>query len=194
MLLSTSPSAQLTQIASNTPSDHFYIDWRWRVRHLWGSSCWSFSQAQQSLQPRPHSILLKARHSLLIKLTRFQIYIVTFQTATLPQRNPALKMRCRTSVGVFLLLFLTSTALVAASPSVYLVKGWFGGEGIYEERSDPRLHYKRTVQPNSDGENILSYFLYTEPDHPDTWTLGRNDFDFFLKFIKPRSPLFIWIR
>ena len=67
-------------------------------------------------------------------------------------------MKGQTSVGVFLLIFLTSTAIVAASPSAYLVRGEFTG-GIFEERSDPRLHYKRTGLPA---------FLYREPDHSDT--------------------------
>ena len=83
-------------------------------------------------------------------------------------------MKGLTSVGVFLLLFLTSTALVAASPSIYLVKSLTYFNGIYEERSDPRLHYKQIGEPDEYGDYR---FLYTEPDHPDTWTfVSGTDF------------------
>ena len=72
-------------------------------------------------------------------------------------------MKGLTSMGMFLLIFLMSTAFVTSSSSVYVVEGLieehYGFGGIYEEISDPRLHYKRTGLPA---------FLYREPDHPDT--------------------------
>ena len=78
-------------------------------------------------------------------------------------------MKGLASVGVFLLLFLTSTTLVAASPSVYLVES-VGFGGIYEEISNPRLHYKEIAQ-----RHYYYYeFLYTEPHHPETWTFGSG--------------------
>ena len=63
-------------------------------------------------------------------------------------------------MGVFLLLFLTSTTLVAASPSVYLVES-VGFDGIYEERSNPRLHYKEianviTITTNSSTQSLTT--------------------------------------
>ena len=75
-------------------------------------------------------------------------------------------------MGVFLLLFLMSTALVADLPSVYVVEVWEGFDGIYEEEKYPRLHFKRIGQPDSDGDYS---FLYREPDHPDTWTFGYGE-------------------
>ena len=71
-------------------------------------------------------------------------------------------MKGLTSMGVFLLIFLMSTGLVASSSSVYVVEGWPVG-GIYEERSDPRLHYKRSGLPT---------FLYREPAG---WGLGGGE-------------------
>ena len=58
-----------------------------------------------------------------------------------------------------MLIFLTSTALVAASPSLYLVEGNYF-DGIYEEISDPRLHYKRIGEPGKYGDYR---FLCTVP-------------------------------
>ena len=86
-----------------------------------------------------------------------------------------------TSVGVFLLLFLVSTALVAASPLVYVVQGYWQFDGIYEETNDTKLIYKRVSQLNINNSAFLNSdpdhpdswtFLYSEPDHPDTWTFG----------------------
>ena len=85
------------------------------------------------------------------------------------------------SVGVFLLIFLISTALIAALPPVYFVEGELSFDddglsnfgGIYEERSNPRLHYKEIAQPHY----YYYEFLYTEPDQPDTWTfVSGTDF------------------
>ena len=75
------------------------------------------------------------------------------------------------SVGVFLLLFLTSTALSAMLPSLYIAEDhenvlYDRRPKIYEKRSHPRLHYKTLTRPYR--------FLYQEPDHPDTWTIGEG--------------------
>ena len=79
-------------------------------------------------------------------------------------------MKVVTSVGVFLLIFLTSTTLVESSPSVYLVESLsYSWQGIYKEISDPELHYKRIGEPDSSGDYS---FLYREPDHNNTWTFG----------------------
>ena len=87
-----------------------------------------------------------------------------------------MKTKGLTSMGVFLLLFLLSIALAASLPSVYVVEEsdggwWFDYDGIYEERSNPKLHYKRIGGPGRDGDYR---FLYTEPDHPDTWSFGKG--------------------
>ena len=79
-------------------------------------------------------------------------------------------MKLVTSMGVFLLLFLANKAPVAASPSVYVVEGYYDFyAGIYGEKNDPLLHYKLIGQPDSYGHNC---FLYREPAHPDTWSFG----------------------
>ena len=95
-------------------------------------------------------------------------------------------MKSLTYVGVFLLIFLVSTALVAASPSVYFVEDiryesadpgsdiqliLFGG--IYEEKSDPRLHYKKIGVPYRWFGHC---FLYRDPNHWNIWTLGLGNF------------------
>jgi len=72
-------------------------------------------------------------------------------------------------VGVFLLIFLVRTALVAASPSGYLVEVPSGFGGIYEEKSDPRLHYKKIGEPDRQNRH---FFLYKDLNHSNTWTLG----------------------
>ena len=81
-------------------------------------------------------------------------------------------MKGITSVGVFLLIFLVSTPLVAALPSVYLVEIEDDYEhyydGIYEERSNPTLHYKQTY-PDQD------FILYRDANHNDTWTFGLGE-------------------
>ena len=93
---------------------------------------------------------------------------------------PTLKMKGLTSLGVLLLLFLGNTTQVAASPSVFVVDGIH----IYEERSDPRLHYE-LITPLPSWPNLRANFLYTEIDHPDTWTLGNGD---DLSTVKPSYP------
>ena len=48
-----------------------------------------------------------------------------------------------TNKSVVLLLFLVKAAL--ATPSIYVVTGTGGGlyDGVYEEKREPELHYKK---------------------------------------------------
>ena len=68
-----------------------------------------------------------------------------------------------------MLLFLMKTAL--AAPSVYVVSESLYGEydGVYEEKREPELHYKKL------GEADKYYghsFLYTDSRRPQTWIIG----------------------
>ena len=59
---------------------------------------------------------------------------------------------------------------VAPASSVYVVDGV-----VFEERSDPRLHYRRiNLPPEGYNWRYTCDFLYTELDHLDTWILGRG--------------------
>ena len=93
-----------------------------------------------------------------------------------------------TNMGVVLLLFLLKAAL--ATPSLYVVTLSRSllvlpvcGEtvfydhdldstlGIYEEKREPELHYKKVGEPDSSGNYR---FLYTDSRHPQTWILGKG--------------------
>ena len=69
-----------------------------------------------------------------------------------------------------LLLFLGSVASVV--PSLHVVTGYdpvfFG---IYEERREPELHFKRLGEAGQDGDYR---FLYTDSRRPNTWILGSG--------------------
>ena len=65
------------------------------------------------------------------------------------------------------LFLMKATCASCASPSVYLVNGAAGG--VYEEKREPELHYKRI---GSDGHYR---FLYTDSRRPQTWILGHGE-------------------
>ena len=65
-----------------------------------------------------------------------------------------------------LLLFLRSVASVV--PSLHVVTGTSSYNGVYEERSEPEIHFKSLV-PSSWGRYR---FLYTDNRRPNTWILG----------------------
>ena len=69
--------------------------------------------------------------------------------------------------SLVLLLFLVKAAL--ATPFLYVVNGtgWF--DGVYEEKMEPELHYKRLGEADYDGNYK---FLYTDSRRPQTWILG----------------------
>ena len=71
------------------------------------------------------------------------------------------------------LLFLMQAASV--TPSIYIVMSSrhglvYGVDGVYEEKTEPELHYQKL------GEEASNYywFLYTDSRRPQTWIIGRG--------------------
>ena len=84
---------------------------------------------------------------------------------------------------VLLLLFPMKAAL--ATSSVYVVTGissFF--DGIYEEKREPELHYKKVGEADSGGNYD---FLYTDSRRPQTWILGEGK-TFSATWAKVRAP------
>ena len=73
--------------------------------------------------------------------------------------------------SVILLLFLMKTAL--AAPSVYVVSESLYGEydGVYEEKREPELHYKKLGEADKYYGGHFS-FIYTDSRRPQTWIIG----------------------
>ena len=72
-----------------------------------------------------------------------------------------------------LLLLSVVTAVLGKSP-VYVVTGGFKGnyDGLYEERRQPVLHYKKMGKPDQNGK---LWFLYTDKSFPPTWMIGQGN-------------------
>ena len=73
-------------------------------------------------------------------------------------------------LAVFL-LFLGSVASVV--PSLHVVTGTNSYNGVYQERREPELHFKRLGEADQYGDP--GDFLYTDNRRPNTWILGRGD-------------------
>ena len=74
-------------------------------------------------------------------------------------------------MSVILLLFLVKTTVSTTSVYVVTVTSSFGG--VYEEKRDSELHYKRIGEANNRGSfGANSFFLYTDSHRPQTWILG----------------------
>ena len=73
--------------------------------------------------------------------------------------------------SVILLLFLMKTAL--AAPSVYVVSESLYGEydGVYEEKREPELHYKKLGEADKYYGGHFK-FIYTDSRRPQTWIIG----------------------
>ena len=89
-----------------------------------------------------------------------------------------------------LLLFLMRAA--CATPSIYVVTGigytWGVYEGVYEEKREPELHYKKLDEVSSGRVNQF-WFLYTDSLPPQSlsqiWIIGRG---------KTLSTAWAWFR
>ena len=74
----------------------------------------------------------------------------------------------RLSLAV-LLLFLGSATTVV--PSLHVVTGPSSSfNGVYQERREPQLHFKRLGEAAWCGD----IFLYTDNRRPNTWILGQG--------------------
>ena len=73
-----------------------------------------------------------------------------------------------------LLLLSGVTGLLGKSPVHYVVTGGFKGnyDGLYEERRQPVLHYKKMGKPDQNGK---LWFLYTDKSFPPTWIIGQGN-------------------
>jgi len=75
--------------------------------------------------------------------------------------------------GLALLLFLVKAGSAAPAPSHYKVTGaGLVYSGVYEERREPELYYKKL----GDGwdDRLGHRFLYKGSQHGDTWIIGRG--------------------
>ena len=72
---------------------------------------------------------------------------------------------------VVLLLFLIRAAFT--TPSIYFVSHYSSDSyiytGVYEEKREPELHYKKLGEPDWRGDY---WFLYTDSRRPQTWIIG----------------------
>ena len=73
-----------------------------------------------------------------------------------------------------LLLLLSSVAASLGKSPVYVVTGGFKGnyDGLYEERRQPVLHYKKLGKPDQNGK---LWFLYPGKSFPPTWMIGQGN-------------------
>ena len=84
--------------------------------------------------------------------------------------------------SVVLLLFLVKVALADHSVYVVDIDGTYSYDGVYEEKMEPELHYKRIGGATYLGDNYHFFytdifhgryhFLYTDSRRPQTWILG----------------------
>ena len=76
--------------------------------------------------------------------------------------------------GLALLLFLVKAGSAASAPSQYNVTGAGSYNGVYEEESEPELHYKKLGGAHNLGLRYYN-FLYKGSQRGDTWILGRGE-------------------
>ena len=64
--------------------------------------------------------------------------------------------------------------MLGKSPVHYVVTGGFKGnyDGLYEERRQPVLHYKKMGKPDQNGK---LWFLYTDKSFPPMWMIGQGN-------------------
>ena len=74
-----------------------------------------------------------------------------------------------TNRSVVLLLFLVKAALATPSLDVVTGAGWV--DGVYEEKREPELHFKKIGEADFEGNY---WFLYTDSRRPQTWIIGRG--------------------
>lgn len=77
--------------------------------------------------------------------------------------------------GLALLLFLVKAGSAAPGPSHYNVTG--GGyiySGVYEERREPELHYKKLGEADEYGKYWFLYRSQQRSQHGNTWILGNG--------------------
>ena len=82
-----------------------------------------------------------------------------------------MRTHCWQSSVLVVILFLARR--IAGGATVYVVTG--AGSlfnGVYEEKREPELHYKKLVEANSYG---YYDFLYKGSQHGNTWILGYGD-------------------
>ena len=82
---------------------------------------------------------------------------------------------------VVLLLFLIKAAF--ATPSIYVVSGdAYLYTGVYEEKREPELHYKKLGEADYEGDY---FFLYTDSRRPLTWIIGYGETFSTVQAIRP---------
>ena len=92
-------------------------------------------------------------------------------------RYSDMRTHCWRPSVLVVILFLARR--IAGSATVYVVTGACCSfntgnafyDGVYEEKREPELHYKKLGEADRDGDYV---FLYTDSRRPQTWILGRH--------------------